>query len=278
MDDMEVKKLDHLKNIMRGQTKALQISSSQGYNYYFSRQFLDRLFRTKTDKLFLIGSYSQFAYMGDIKRPLTDIDIHSDKLDEGLDVVKAVIEDSKKDRIAFNLKDVSVTLNNTVCVQIGCNFEKMQHLIGIDITNDHCLTLDRKGLPALLNIDTPFDVDTISLEEHFARKLKSACFRLQWYREGKPFRRFKDFYDLRVMFEAGKVDLDKAFDYFEEMREIYQFKVDPSIIDEEFIINNKQKWDVEAKSYSYKENDYLGTLICVRNLIDMAVLCKAHQR
>ena len=60
---MEVKKLDHLKNIMRGQTKALQISSSQGYNYYFSRQFLDRLFRTKTDKLFLIGLYSQFAYM-----------------------------------------------------------------------------------------------------------------------------------------------------------------------------------------------------------------------
>ena len=79
---------------------------------------------------------------------------------------------------------------------------------------------------------------------------------MQWYREGKPFRRFKDFYDLCVMFEAGKVDLDKPLIILRKCMRYINFKVDPSIIDEEFIINNKQKWDVETKSYSYK-----GTII-----------------
>ncbi|MGI6324658.1 MAG: nucleotidyl transferase AbiEii/AbiGii toxin family protein [Bacilli bacterium] len=276
---MEVKNLGHLKNIMKNQTKVLQISNNSGYDYYFCRQFLDRLFKTDPDHFILIGSFSQFAYMGDIKRPLTDIDVHSDKLDEGIDVVKVAIDDSKNDKIVLNLKDIFITPNNTACIRIMCNFEKMQHLIGIDITEDRYLSVDRRGLPALLDIDAPFDVNTITLEEHFARKLKSACLRLQWYKEeSKPFRRFKDFYDLNVMLESGKVDLDKALEYFNEMRDIFQFKVDPSIIDDEFIIKNKEKWDVEASSYSYKENDYLATLACVKNVIDMAAMRKGRQK
>ncbi len=274
---MEIKHVSQLKGYMRQETKALKINSISGYTYYFCRQFLERLYKTTPDYFVLAGSFAQFAYTG-VTRPLTDIDACSKTVEEGLDLIRLAIDDSKRDPISFSLKEIFITTNDTACLRILCNFEHMQHAIGLDIKAEPYYSLNRRQLPVLFSQDKPVEVNVISLEEHMARKLMSVCIRLQLYKNGKKFKRFKDFYDIDDMVKHSNLDMDEVIRYAALFNEKEQINIEPEILDEDFMVKNQSIWEAEAKEYQFKDPNFVATVTCVKNLLEQIAINQKKTR
>ena len=74
----EFKNCDSLKSYLNKESKRLNISITNVYNTFFSRDLLYRL--SKIDKsmnIIVKGSFAQAVHLGKIVRPITDIDLIS---------------------------------------------------------------------------------------------------------------------------------------------------------------------------------------------------------
>ena len=74
----EFKNCDSLKSYLNKESKRLNISITNVYNTFFSRDLLYRL--SKIDKsmnIIVKGSFAQAVHLGKIVRPITDIDLTS---------------------------------------------------------------------------------------------------------------------------------------------------------------------------------------------------------
>ena len=275
---MQIKNTAHFKQYMKDEHKVISVDLGKAYTYYFCRSFLERLFKTNPTFFTLIGSYSQAITMGDIKRPLTDIDVQGSDLNKSMAVVKEALEDSKQDPIVFNLHRFGITPDNTACYKIVGNYETISRIIGVDVTAGSPFTLVKTSLAPVLTIDTPFQVQAIDLEEHLARKLRAIYKRLQLYMAGKGFRRYKDFYDVDVMLKYKSLNIEQALEYFSIYKEELGNDINPNMLDAAFIAKHQSGWHKEAASLEFQESSFTQSVVNVKNLLNQTPPRKEKSR
>ncbi|MDD4548116.1 MAG: nucleotidyl transferase AbiEii/AbiGii toxin family protein [Bacilli bacterium] len=246
-----------LKGYIQKEVRNNPMHSNYAYNYYFCRSFLERLYGN-TEIFALKGSFSQFSTLKQFTRPLTDIDIVTfENIGDASDMIDQTI--SKKDDIKFEIKQRFVTTNATINYHILCRFDNIEHLIKIDMKKEENLDIDKRELPKLFAKDTAFNINSISLEEHFSNKLYICFLNLQLHnRLGKQFRRFKDFYDIYSILKLGNVDIDKVTDFLNEKvindEFLNQYQFGGNLFDQKFIEHNRKGWEADSRRYEFNKD------------------------
>lgn len=246
-----------LKGYIQKESKEQGIHTNYGYNYYFSRYFLNMLYNN-TSKFILKGSYSSFANLKTINRPLTDIDIVTfHNLSVGTELVEETL--NTKSDINFRILNQFKTTNSTINYKVLASFDDKEGRISIDLKKEEALDISTKELPKLFSKDIPFDTQTISIEEHLASKIYVVLLHLKLNKElNKQFRRFKDLFDIH--FILGRYDID--FDLTLELLK-HKIKEDKYLniydlyfpyIDDDFIKNNQNIWDEDQKKLGFLDN------------------------
>lgn len=245
-----------LKGYLQREIKTTPMHSNYGYNYYFCRSFLERLYGN-CENFVLKGSFAQFSTLKKFTRPLTDIDIVTfGNLKNVSDVIDHTLSEDGK--IRFEIKQRFETTNSTINYRVMCIFDTIQHLINIDLRKEEILDFEKIKLPKLFSKDISFDVNAITLEEHLSNKLYVCLLNLQLYNKlGKDFRRFKDFYDIYSIFELGDINIDKANALFRQKVANDEFlslhHLDSNLFDKDFIDKNRNLWKKDQKKYDFNE-------------------------
>ncbi len=263
-----------LKGYLQKEVKENKIHSNYGYNYYFCRTFLKRLYENN-EQFVLKGSFSKFANIGKIARPLTDIDIITfDNIDKAINTIDKTI--NQKSKIKFAIKQKFITPNNTTNYRILCHFDGLQNLIEMDLRKEKRVEIKTVSLPKLFSKDIPFKINTITLEEYLSNKLYACFLYLYAYKyNNKRFRRFKDFYDIYTVLEQGNINLDKTNNLLkqkinnDEFLKTYQFN--NTLFDNKFININREQWNKDKNKYEFqKEIPFEETINITNEMIDKA--------
>lgn len=225
------------------------------YNYYFSRVFLEKLYNNEKMKLVLKGSYSQFIKLGNIYRPLTDIDIITfDKMEDAKDQIDQVI--NQNNDIRFKIINTFTTTNATLNYKILCDFDGKTGRISMDLKRDEILDFSDAKMPVLFSKDKTFDTQAISIEEHLASKLYVVLLHLKLYSVlSREFRRFKDFFDIHTILGTANIDEYKVMKILE--RKIRQdeflrdYELDGPLFKKGFVENNQNSWNKDKKDLQF---------------------------
>lgn len=255
---MEFKDGNQLKVYIQKERKETPMNSEYAYKYFFFRNFLKRLYENDLERFVLKGSFSQFATLKKFTRPLTDIDIITfGSVESATDVVDKILLGS--DKIKFDVKQKFVTTNATINYRILCNFDKINHLITIDLRKEKMFETEITKLPELFSKDKEFDVNTSTLEEHLSRKLYITFLNYKLHTMlGKEFRRFKDLFDIHSIMEKGNVDFLKVIELTKERIKEDEFLRDYDLrgrlIETDFVKDNKGNWLNDSKRYEFDKN------------------------
>lgn len=255
---MDFERGNQLKGYIQREIKEQPMHSNYGYNYYFCRNFLERLFGEVDKSPFVLrGSFSQLTTLGKYTRPLTDIDIITyDHLKSSTKQIEQIL--GKKYPIKYQIKQQFVTTNSTINYRILCSFDNIQHLITMDLHKDIIDERTRKEMPIVFSKDRVFDVNTSTLEEHLANKFYVAFMNLQLNQElGKVFRRFKDFYDIYAILSLGNVDEKRVMELLKERIVhddfLHSYELKDNLFDQQFVSQNLANWEVERQKYEFKK-------------------------
>ncbi len=252
-----LEKGSQLKGYIQREIKDIPMHSNYGYTYFFCRTFLERLYKSNPDNFILRGSYSQFANLKMLTRPLTDIDLVTFGLiEQGKDIVENTIY--KPDKIRFEIKQKFVTTNATINYRIKCMFDNIQHLITLDLKKDRLFDSKQMELPKLFSQDKEFYVNAATLEEVIANKLYIVLLNLYLFNKlGKEFRRIKDFYDLQCSLELGIFDEDKVRELFtkkiKEDEFLANYFLEGNLFNKEFVKLNEENWNQDKRKYEFKD-------------------------
>ncbi|NLD78993.1 MAG: nucleotidyl transferase AbiEii/AbiGii toxin family protein [Mollicutes bacterium] len=253
---MEFEKGSQLKGYIQKEIKDQKIHSNYGYTYYFCRKFLEQLFNN-SQNFVLKGSFSQFANLGKISRPLTDIDmaVLSDMEFANNMIISLT---SHTDIIKYTIKQQFITTNATINYRLLCELDNIQHLITIDLRKENDLDIVNKPLPKLFSKDQSFSVGAISLEEHLANKLYIALLNLELnLKLGKEFRRIKDFYDIHTILSYGSFDERKVSELLNLRIKSDEFLNSYSLLgnlfDKEFLLDQQDSWNVNSQKYNFQD-------------------------
>ena len=123
-----------------------------------------------SENFVLKGSLSALIHTKSISRPITDLDIvsHFDLIESSYIIEKTI---ANNDDIKFKLKEKFITTNETANFRILCNFDRIEHLIKLDLKKENSYKKIVKDMPIILKKDTQFKVVTISKEQHIANKM-----------------------------------------------------------------------------------------------------------
>lgn len=136
-----------------------------------------------------------------------------------------------------------------------CNFDKIYHLIKVDLKKEESLKKHIKILPPILSKDTSFKVVTISKEQHIANKIYVILKSLE-FNSTKQIRRYKDFYDLYYLIrndDFNKNEVNKCLD--ENFKRFGNFKDITSLLetlDENFINKNQEFYLKDKEKHEFK--------------------------
>ncbi len=256
MDDFE--RGTQLKGYMQRETKGHDISSNYGYTYYFCRNFLEKLYGEDPKRFILKGSFSQFANLGVLKRPITDIDVVTDgNIEKANDIIIKLT--NTNDKTKYSIKQSFVTTNATINYRILCNFDNIQHLITMDLRKEENLETINIPLVKVFGKDREFNTNSITLEEHLANKIYVSLLNLQLHSKlGKEFRRFKDFYDIYWMLSLGDINEDKLSSKLTYKVKndsfLKEYDLNGALFSKQFIRENRNLWDEDAKNYQFNES------------------------
>lgn len=266
---MEFERGTQLKGYIQREVKEKQIHSNYGYTYYFCRNFLERLFAEAPDTFVLKGSFSQFTNLGKPIRPLTDMDIVTPgNIGEANDAVLSLV--NSDNLLKYEIKQKFVTTNATINYRFLCKFDKIERVISMDLRKQDDLLQMKKELPIYFSKDRSFDVNAITLEEHFANKLYIALLNLKLNEKlGKDFRRFKDFYDIHGILSNGNLDENLVRYFLTERIRTDQFlsgyKFDGNLFTKEFINTYSEEFEEDSKKYGFDPNVKFSDVIDVTN-------------
>lgn len=265
---MDFEKGTQLKGYIQREIKNNPMHSNYGYNYYFCRNFLQRLFDTN-DKFILKGSISQFTNLRTLIRPITDIDIVTpDNIEQANNTILSLT--TSNDKISYKIKQKFVTTNATINYRIICKLDNIEHLITIDLRKENELEKQTKELPTLFSKDNSFNINTISLEEHLSNKLYISILNLQLNQKlGKEFRRFKDFYDIYKIMSLGNIDEKKVSDFLQHKIKQDQFldeySLQGNLFTKAFIDENQKTWELNKQAYEFDKNTSFEQAVEVTN-------------
>ncbi len=265
---MEINTGNQLKGYIQREIKEHSMHSNYGFNYFFCRSFLERLYHEHENFFILRGSFSQFTNIGEIKRPLTDIDLITfNYIGEGRDRIESTINDSDGP-IRFKIKNKFVTTNSTINYRILCHFDQIQNLISVDFKKQEEYQPLKKEMPILFSKDKPFDVNVTSLERALALKLYVVL--LNFYLNkvlGKESRRLKDFYDIYTLMGQQNIDMNQVKiileGFIQKDEFLKDFKLSDNIFDPHFIETNLGNWNEEKKKYGFTSDISLSDAVSV---------------
>lgn len=246
---------NQLKGYIQRESKKVNFSSNYAYNYYFTRSFLEKLYNNDKMKLVLKGSYSQFVRLGELYRPLTDIDIITfGKIEDAKDQIDEVI--NQNNDIKFKIINTFTTTNATLNYKILCDFDGKTGRISMDLKREEVLDYSDAKMPLLFSKDKTFDTQAISIEEHLASKLYVVLLHLKLYSVlSREFRRFKDFFDIHTILGTANIDEYKVMEILE--RKIRQdeflrdYELDGPLFKTSFVQNNQNNWDKDKKDLQF---------------------------
>lgn len=215
---------NQLKSFLKNESVRLNIGIPNTYNTYFSRTFLEAI-SYQNKGLFLVkGSFSQYVHIGKMVRPITDIDLVSERSND--DVVDFIIESINhlaNNQFGFQINSVSKpSPNNVVEVKGQVNFDDIYHPINLDVKGDcnRIYEVAYKPVVPIFKGDETYYINTPSMEEHLAEKL---CIIAEMITRGGIVSRMKDFYDVYQL-HGGSYDFEKLSMYF------YRMMIDRAIV------------------------------------------------
>lgn len=263
-----------LKGYIQRESKRTKMNTNYGYNYYFTRYFLQQLFNDNPTNFVLKGSYSQFINLGKIARPLTDIDIVTfDNIALAKDIIDATVADSKETKLSIRNK--FITTNGTTNYKIFCDFDGKTRTISLDLRkaeeNEDYLTTD---MPIIFSKDEPFPTQAIPLEQHFADKLYAILLQLKQNSiSGKEFRRFKDLFDIYNMLESGKINEKKVAFYLQQNINkddlLSDYELRGRLFVPTFVDENRQGWEDSKKEYQFlTDASLIESLKATRDIVE----------
>ena len=260
---------NQLKGYIQRESKNINIHSNYAYNYYFSRVFLEKLYNNEKMKLVLKGSYSQFIKLGNIYRPLTDIDIITfDKMEDAKDQIDQVI--NQNNDIKFKIINTFTTTNATLNYKILCDFDGKTGRISMDLKREEVLDFSDSKMPVLFSKDKFFNTQSISIEEHLASKLYVVLLHLKLHSVlSREYRRFKDFFDIHTILGNTVIDEYKVMEILE--RKIKQdeflrdYELNGPLFKSSFIENNQNNWDKDKKDLQFLSDTSFKEAVDVTN-------------
>ncbi len=259
-----------LKGYIQRELKKVPMHSNYGYNYYFCRSFLERLYKN-SERFVLKGSFSQLCTLKKFTRPITDIDIvTSNNIHKADKIINDTLKEESK--IRFEIKQRFETTNSTINYRVLCIFDTIEHLINFDLRKEEILDFEKTKMPEVFTKDKLFDVSTISLEEHLSNKLYVCFLNLQLYNKtGKQFRRFKDFYDIYSILNYGDIDVSKARDLLIEKVKcddlLKKYEIKGALFTDEFVNQNVNNWAKDSKKYEFNKDVSFDDAIEITNEI-----------
>ena len=256
------KNCDCLKSYLNKESKRLNISITNVYNTFFSRDLLYRL--SKIDKsmdIIVKGSFAQAVHLGKIVRPITDIDLTStiDHHDPLILLIHAMCDKEGNNDFDYKLREESRRTNTGIIkFPIAAKYGKINHPIGIDYRENHPCIYEKqlKLVPKVFSKDEEYEVVVPSMEETLAEKL---CIIAESTKTDVLNTRTKDFYDIYHL-HGGDYDLDKFSYYFEKMlqdrgkvRDIYSLNTD--YLNNDFIERHESVWESNKRHYEFLDDE-----------------------
>lgn len=260
---MDFKNLDQEKSFMKKEAERLKISYMAAYTTYYARKLLEKVALINNGNLVVKGSFSQYVHLGNLTRPVLDIDLSSTSSHHvPINILFAAIYDTFSDKIEFDLKSLPRTTNNGVYkipVIAKVKYEGSKEMIvpvPIDYKENNKVIFETqfKGVEPLFKGDKKFYINTPSFEEHIAEKLYIIAHNT---RTDVPNTRVKDFYDIYNLF-GKNYDADKFSLYFETMVLMYGMKLEDISVDflnKEFIKRHEELWALMRKKYQFVDQD-----------------------
>lgn len=255
---MDFERGTQLKGYIQREVKDKKMHSNYGYTYYFCRDFLSRIFGSNPDSFILKGSFSQFSHLKTAIRPLTDIDIVTPiNMEEANQMILSLME--KNENIKYSVKQKFVTTNATINYKLLCEFDKIQHVITMDLRRQENLLTTENELPIYFGKDKPFSATAITLEEHLSNKIYISLLMLRLNEKlGKEFRRFKDFYDIYGILQLGNIDVEKVREFLLQRIKrdgfLYEYDLQGNLFTSNFIKENEEEWKKESSMYGFNKD------------------------
>ncbi|NLC48233.1 MAG: nucleotidyl transferase AbiEii/AbiGii toxin family protein, partial [Tenericutes bacterium] len=244
-----------LKGYIQREIKNYNISSNCGYNYYFNRVFLEKLYSKEKMKLVLKGSFSQFARLGKIERPLTDIDIITfGKIQDAKEHIDEVLKSDGL--VKFRILNNFTTTNATLNYKILCDFDGKTGRISVDLKREEMPYYSDATMPVLFSEDKEFKTIATSIEEHLASKLYVVLLHLKLSNVlSRDFRRFKDFFDIHTILGSAVIDEKKVMKILKKKIKQDEFLRDYDLygplFQNNFIEDNKNNWEADKNKYQF---------------------------
>ena len=248
------------KAFIRKEANRLGINVSSAYSTYYSRIFLERLALINQGILVVKGSFSEYVHLGELPRPVLDIDLSSNSSNPN-DLIKLVyqaIYDKYSDILSFDqLSTPKITKNGVYKLSVVAkikypNDKEMIIPVPIDlkVNNNAIFETQYKLVRPLFTGDEKFYINIPSFEEHLAEKLYIVAHNTKTDVENT---RVKDFYDIYVL-HAKEYDSNKFSLYFQALSMLYGLNIDSisaEFLNKEFIVRHTELWECMKEKYQF---------------------------
>lgn len=270
---MYFKNDDQLRSYLKSESKRLGISIANTYNTFFSLLLLKRICERQKEELVVKGSFSELAHLGQMIRPVTDIDLVSRQYHNNpLLILYQAMYDEEQD-LLFELKSIPKKSNTGMYkLSLETVFGKMKHPLSIDFMelSNTLYDIEMKKVNSPFKDMPSFYVNTPTYEEHMAEKL---CIVAESNQPNKLNTRVKDFYDIFNLY-YGQYDYEKLCDYFAKMIvdrdkiSIESLSVDH--LNQDFLYDHFPLWlDMSAKyEFLNKKISFKESVELTRNILD----------
>lgn len=250
------KNSDQFKAFIKKEAKRLNISIPNAYSTFISRTFLEKLSRKDTDKSLLVkGSSAETAYLGDLVRGITDVDIASTtSIALCVPTFRKILDSEYVNDIKFSLNKVpSISSTGIYKFSFDADIGKVKNSLHVDFQDNYIRLIEKKYsvMPKIFEGDKEFIMSTPSFEEYLAEKL---CIILESNKFDVLNTRLKDFYDIYEL-HGGKYNQEKLTEYFKLMLALRaKIRIEDaktSYLDKTFIDNHNELWEKASKKYDF---------------------------
>ena len=265
---------NQFKAFIKKEAARLNISIPNAYSTFISRSFLEKLSNRDIDKTILVkGSSAETAYLGELVRGITDVDLAStSSIDLNVPVLRRVLDQEPVNDIRFRLsKKPTMTKTGIYKFNFDADIDTIKDNLGVDFQDKYTRLIEKKYsvMPKIFDGDREFIMATPSFEEYLAEKL---CIILESNNPNMLNTRLKDFYDIYEL-HGGKYDSEKLAEYFKLMLALRsKIRIEDArtdYLDKTFIENHNSIWDNVSKKYDFldKEIDLGGAVYYTRAVL-----------
>ena len=261
---MQFKNLDQNKAFIKSEAERLGISSNAAYITYYSRNLLMRLSKINYGNLVVKGSFSQYVHLGNLSRPVLDIDLSSKDIhNKPLLLLYRAIYDSIDDVVSYDVSKLPYQTPNGVYkipvvakIQYPGDHKFINIPIGVDFKENNSVIFETQYKPVLplFKGDEKFYINTPSFEEHLAEKLYII---LHNRKQNMENTRVKDFYDIYKL-HGKNYDSDKFSLYFLTMLYLYGEDIDninSDFLNQKYCKRHLEIWERMKKKYDFVDKE-----------------------